>query len=50
MKEHFRTEENYVEEKPPVLNSWNLLYTVVFVNLIVLIILFYIFTETFSAP
>lgn len=47
MKENFQTEEEYLKEKPPVLNSWGQLYTVVFVNLIVLIILFYIFTVTF---
>lgn len=36
------------DEKPPVLSSWNQLYGLVLLNLIVLIILFYLFTEAFS--
>jgi len=37
-----------VEEKPPVLSSWKQLYTIVLLNLVVLIILFYVFTRMFS--
>ena len=37
-----------IEEKPPVLSSWNKVYAVVIINLIVLIILFYLFTNYFS--
>jgi hypothetical protein len=39
--------QNVIEEKPPVLKSWRQLYTVVFINLVVLIVLFYIFTVHF---
>lgn len=35
-------------EKPPLFSSWNQLYGLVLLNLIVLIVLFYIFTVTFS--
>ena len=40
--------EETVEEKPPILKSWNQLYAIVFLNLVLLVILFYIFTEYFS--
>ncbi len=36
------------DEKPPVLKSWKQVYSVVFLNLVILIILFYIFTRIFS--
>lgn len=36
------------DEKPPILSSWNQLYGLVLLNLIVLIVLFYIFTKSFS--
>lgn len=38
----------FSEEKPPVLNSWKQVYSVVLINLIVLIVLFYLFTKIFS--
>lgn len=41
-------EEKIIEEKPPVLSSWNQLYAIVLINLVVLIVLFYIFTKAFS--
>lgn len=40
--------EEYIEEKPPILSSWKQVYSVVFLNLVVLIVLFYLFTEYFS--
>lgn len=36
------------EERPPILSSWRQLYFLVFLNLVVLIILFYTFTKLFS--
>lgn len=36
------------EEKPPILKSWNRIYFIVFLNLIILMILFYWFTVTFE--
>lgn len=36
------------EERPPILSSWRQLYLLVFLNLVVLIILFYAFTKLFS--
>ena len=47
-----QTEEdnNVVNEEPPppFLKTWNKLYALVFANLIVLIILFYLFTKVFE--
>lgn len=36
------------EEKPPILKTWKNLYLAVIANLILLIVLFYIFKEHFS--
>ena len=36
------------EEKPPILSSWRRLYTVVLLNLALLIVLFYLFTKAFD--
>lgn len=36
------------EEKPPILSSWNQLYTIVLLNLALLIVLFYLFTKAFD--
>jgi len=36
------------EEKPPVLSSWKQVYTVVFLNLVLLIIVFYLFSKFFG--
>ncbi|HKB86335.1 MAG TPA: hypothetical protein VKD08_09215 [Ignavibacteriaceae bacterium] len=41
-------EHNTEEEKPPVLKTWNNIYALVFLNLVVLIIFFYIFTKVFE--
>ncbi len=38
---------NY-EEPPPIMGSWNKLYGLVLANLILLIIIFYIFTKVFE--
>lgn len=35
-------------EKPPIFKSWKRLYTFVVVQLVVLILLFYIFTKAFE--
>jgi len=43
-----QTKEESPEEKPPLFSSWNKLYTAVMLNLIILIILFYLFTEFFK--
>ena len=47
-----QTEEKVVtetgEEKPPVFKTWNNIYTLVFLNLVILIIFFYIFTKVFE--
>jgi len=40
--------EKVIEEKPPVLSSWNQVYSVVILNLVVLILLFYFITNFFS--
>ena len=48
MAEHNKNNEEIVEENPPILSSWKQLYTIVFLNLVVLIVLFYVFTEVFS--
>lgn len=36
------------QEKPPILSSWNRLYTAVLLNLALLIVLFYLFTKAFD--
>jgi hypothetical protein len=43
-------EENNIsgEEAPPILKSWPRFYILVAVNLIVLLVLFYTFTEVFK--
>ena len=45
------TEETHThaqaEEPPPVGGSWKTLYTVVLLNLALLVVLFYLFTRTF---
>ena len=40
--------EEIDQEKPPILSSWKRLYTVVLLNLALLIFLFYLFTKTFE--
>jgi hypothetical protein len=36
------------EEKPPILSSWKQVYAVVFLNLVLLVILFYLFAKFFG--
>jgi hypothetical protein len=36
------------QEKPPIFSSWKQLYTVVLLNLALLIVLFYLFTKAFD--
>ena len=40
--------DDTMEEAPPFFSSWNKLYSLVFLNLIVLIVLFYVFTKIFD--
>jgi hypothetical protein len=47
--ENFQTkEEKIIEEKPPILSSWGQIYAIVFINLVILIVLFYLFTKLLS--
>ena len=46
--EHLNSDEVIIEEKPLILGSWKKIYLVVLLNLIVLIILFYSFSESFK--
>jgi hypothetical protein len=46
--DYLQTKEAQLEEKPPLFSTWNKLYTAVIFNLIILIILFYLFTEFFK--
>ena len=47
-----KTEEHDIERgdegKPPLVSSWRNLYTLVLVNLVVLIALFYVFMKAFE--
>jgi hypothetical protein len=36
------------QEKPPLFSSWKRLYALVLLNLVVLIVLFYLFTKAFE--
>lgn len=47
-QEQIETQKDYEEEKPPVFRTWNNVYTLVFLNLVILIIFFYIFTKVFE--
>jgi len=40
--------KNIEDSPPPILGSWNKIYGFVFFNLIVLILLFYLFTKAFE--
>jgi hypothetical protein len=47
--ENERMEDKDIDqEKPPILSSWKRLYTVVLLNLALLILLFYLFTKAFD--
>lgn len=45
--DHLEYKDNH-EIKPPFFSSWTHLYILVFSNLLILIILFYIFTKVFD--
>jgi len=40
--------DDTMEEAPPFFSSWNKLYSLVFLNLVALIVLFYVFTKFFD--
>jgi len=40
--------KDIIDDKPPFLASWNKIYLLVFGELVILILLFYLFTEAFS--
>jgi len=40
--------QNITDDKPPFLGSWNKIYLLVFGELVVLIVLFYLFTKVLS--
>jgi len=40
--------ENTDDLPPPILGSWNKIYGVVFFTLVIMIILFYLFTKAFE--
>jgi hypothetical protein len=47
--ENERIENKQIDqEKPPILSSWKRLYTIVLLNLALLIVLFYLFTKAFD--
>lgn len=39
---------NNLDDNPPLLGSWNKLYSVVFISLVIMILLFYLFTKVFE--
>jgi hypothetical protein len=45
---HLKSDNDMIEEKPPILGSWKKIYLIVLLNLTVLIILFYFFSEAFK--
>lgn len=40
--------KNMIDDKPAFLGSWNKIYLFVFGELVILILLFYLFTKVFS--
>ena len=48
MKTEKNENEGQGRNKPPLFSSWNRLYAFVLLNLVVLIILFYLITEAFD--
>jgi len=46
--EHLNSVNDIIEEKPPILGSWKKIYFGVLLNLVVLIALFYFFSEAFK--
>jgi hypothetical protein len=48
LDENTNDERHAVEAPPPLGDSWAMLYTVVFLNLAALVVLFYLFTRAFG--
>ena len=48
MVNHRTESTDAVEEKPPLFSSWYPLYALVLLNLLFLIVIFYIFTQAFK--
>lgn len=48
MENNHDRQEKVMEEQPPFLSSWNVLYCLVAANLVFLIVIFYFFTKAFS--
>jgi len=48
MKNQHAEKTNDDQEKPPILSSWKQLYIAVLLNLALIIIIFYLFTEAFD--
>lgn len=48
MKTEKNEHKGHGRDKPPLFSSWNRLYAFVLLNLAVLILLFYFFTEAFE--
>jgi hypothetical protein len=46
--EKIKEEIDHNDDTPPVLGSWGKIYTLVFFNLVILVILFYYFTRIFE--
>jgi hypothetical protein len=46
--DHLNSDDIIIDEKPPILGSWKKIYFAVLLNLAVLIILFYFFSEAFK--
>jgi hypothetical protein len=44
--EHTNSDDAIAEEKPPFLGSWKKIYLAILLNLFLLIILFYFFSES----
>jgi hypothetical protein len=40
--------KDIIDDKPPFLGSWNKIYLFVFGELVILILLFYLFTKAFG--
>jgi len=40
--------EKEIDPPPPILGSWKKLYSLVLLNLVVLIVIFYLFTKAFE--
>jgi hypothetical protein len=46
--EHLNSDNDMIEEKPPILSSWKRIYFVVLLNATILITLFYFFSEAYK--